>query len=87
MSTDDLGAWLRELPGIGPWSTMFILLRGFGRSDAPLQIGTTATFDRELLTAAQRVYGAPLTAPQLAEIIEQYDGWRGYWGHYLRVAG
>jgi DNA-3-methyladenine glycosylase II len=87
MSTDALGAWLRELPGIGPWSEMFILLRGFGRPDAPLRIGAAATFDRELLTAAQRAYGAHLTEQQLAEIIERYDGYRGLWGHYLRVAG
>jgi DNA-3-methyladenine glycosylase II len=87
MSTDDLGAWLRELPGIGPWSEMFILLRGFGRPDAPLQIGAADTFDRELLTAARRVYGAKLTEQGLGEIIERYDGWHGYWGHYLRVAG
>ena len=87
MSTDDLGAWLRELPGIGPWSSMFVVLRGFGRPDAPLQIGAAATFDRELLTAAQRVYGMHLTEQGLAEIIERYDGYRGTWGHYLRVAG
>ena len=87
MSTDDLGTWLRELPGIGPWSEMFILLRGFAAADAPLQIGAAAAFDRELLTAARRVYGANLTEHRLAEIIERYDGWRGIWGHYLRVAG
>jgi DNA-3-methyladenine glycosylase II len=86
MPTDDLMVWLRALPGIGPWSVVFIVLRGFGRPDAPLQLGAAATFDRELLTAARAVYGRDLTEPGLAQIIERYAGWQGYWGHYLRVA-
>ena len=82
--TEQLAAWLGSLRGIGAWSTTFILLRGFGRADAPLPLGTTETFDRELLQAARSVYGDDLTPTRLAEIAEQYGPWRGYWGHYLR---
>ncbi|MGE3270092.1 MAG: DNA-3-methyladenine glycosylase [Chloroflexota bacterium] len=86
MTTDDLRAWLLALPGIGPWSASFILIRGFGRPDAPLAVGAAQTFDRELLDAARAVYGANLTADGLRSLSERYAGWVGYWGHYLRVA-
>ncbi|MGE3913700.1 MAG: hypothetical protein AB7K36_30405, partial [Chloroflexota bacterium] len=64
----------------------FILIRGFGRPDAPLAVGAAQTFDRELLDAARAVYGANLTADGLQSRSERYAGWVGYWGHYLRVA-
>ncbi|MFN8634104.1 MAG: DNA-3-methyladenine glycosylase 2 family protein [Chloroflexota bacterium] len=86
MPTEKLSAWLRALPGIGPWSATFILLRGFGRVDAPLPLGAADSFDRELLQAGRAVYGPDLSAAQLAEIAERYGPWRGAWGHYLRVA-
>ncbi len=82
--TSELAEWLAALPGIGPWSTVFILLRGFGRADTTLPISTNATFDRELLGAARSVYGETLTIEELAAIAERYGAWRGYWGHYLR---
>ena len=84
-STDTLGAWLAALPGIGPWSTVFVLLRGFGRPDVALPIGSNATFDRELLGAGRAVYGSGLIIEQLATIADHYGAWRGYWGHYLRA--
>jgi DNA-3-methyladenine glycosylase II len=87
MPTEALGHWLEALPGLGPWSVSFVLLRGFGRADAPLPLGTTQTFDRELLKAGRAVYGPDLTASHLAEIAEQYGSQRGTWGHYLRMAG
>ncbi len=87
MPTADLGAWLQALPGIGPWSTTFILLRGFGRADTPLPLGAAEAFDRELLQAGRAVYGPNLTVAHLAEIAERYGSERGGWGHYLRVAG
>jgi DNA-3-methyladenine glycosylase II len=83
--TAELAEWLSTLPGIGPWSTVFILLRGFGRADAALPISSNATFDRELLGAARSVYGASITIEQLGAIAERYGAWRGYWGHYLRT--
>jgi DNA-3-methyladenine glycosylase II len=86
MPTDELGCWLEALPGIGPWSSTFVLLRGFGRADAPLPLGTAQSFDRELLQAGRAVYGADLTVDGLAEIAERYGLHRGSWGHYLRIA-
>jgi 3-methyladenine DNA glycosylase/8-oxoguanine DNA glycosylase len=86
MPTERLGQWLQALPGLGPWSTSFILLRGSGRADAPLPLGTARAFDRELLQAGQGVYGAGLTVEGLAEIAERYGCQRGTWGHYLRIA-
>jgi curli biogenesis system outer membrane secretion channel CsgG len=87
MPTDELGRWLEALPGIGPWSVSFVLLRGFGRADAPLPLGTARSLDRELLQAGRGVYGADLTVEALAQIAERYGIHRGSWGHYLRVAG
>jgi len=87
MPTHALAMWLQQLPGVGPWSGTFITLRGFGRPDAPLRLGAAASFDRELLNAARAVYGPDLTETGMAQIIERYAGWQGYWGHYLRVAG
>jgi DNA-3-methyladenine glycosylase II len=81
---DRLAEWLAALPGIGPWSVSFILLRGFGRPDTPLPISHNAAFDREILGAARTIYGADLTVEQLSAIAERYGTWRGYWGHYLR---
>jgi len=86
MPTEQLGAWLQALPGIGPWSVSFILLRGFGRVDAPLPLGTTQAFDRELLQVGRAVYGADLTVDGLTRIAERYGSQWGSWAHYLRVA-
>jgi DNA-3-methyladenine glycosylase II len=87
MPTEQLGAWLLALPGIGPWSVAFILLRGFGRVDGPLPLGVTPAFDRELLQAGRAVYGPDLTTAGLARIAERYGAQWGAWAHYLRVAG
>jgi DNA-3-methyladenine glycosylase II len=86
MPTVQLGAWLQALPGIGPWSVSFILLRGFGRADGPIPPGAIQAFDRELLQAARAVYGHDLTADGLARIAERYGAQWGAWAHYLRVA-
>ena len=86
MPTAELGAWLQALPGIGPWSAGFILLRGFGRADAPLPLGATETSDRELLQAGRAAHGTGLTPTDLERIAERYGAHRGSWGHYLRVA-
>jgi DNA-3-methyladenine glycosylase II len=86
LPTEALGEWLGGLPGIGTWSTAFILLRGFGRPDAPLPLGGSQAFDRAALGAARAVYGHDLSVEEIQRISEQYGGWRGYWGHYLRAA-
>ncbi|MFC4912158.1 DNA-3-methyladenine glycosylase family protein [Actinomadura gamaensis] len=69
---------LLSLPGIGPWSATFILIRGFGRTDE-------VPSEKQLITAASRVYGRRLTAADVRKLGEPYGRWSGYWAHYLRV--
>ncbi|MDQ3693500.1 MAG: DNA-3-methyladenine glycosylase 2 family protein [Chloroflexota bacterium] len=76
--SDDVETWLRDIPGIGPWSASFVLIRGLGRMEA-------APVETELARAAARWYG-PLSPDELTEIARRYGPWQGYWAHYLRVA-
>ncbi|MEA2137313.1 MAG: DNA-3-methyladenine glycosylase [Solirubrobacteraceae bacterium] len=71
---------LLEIPGVGPWSSTFLMVRGLGRTET---IGP----DREGRLAAGRVYGRTLTDAEIVELAGRYEGWQGYWGHYLRVGG
>jgi DNA-3-methyladenine glycosylase II len=72
-------ARLLEIPGIGPWSAGFLMVRGLGRTEkiAP---------DREARRAAGRVYGGTLTDVEFLKLAARYTGWQGYWSHYARVA-
>lgn len=70
---------LLGLPGIGPWSATFVLIRGFGRTDE-------VPAEKQLVTAASRAYGRPLTAADVQKLGEPYGRWAGYWAHYLRAA-
>jgi DNA-3-methyladenine glycosylase II len=78
---DDVYKWLRGIRGIGDWSASFILLRGLGRMEH-LPRG-----EKRVLDAASRVYKRPVTQATLDHLGERYGPWRGYWAHYLRVAG
>ncbi|RLK58494.1 DNA-3-methyladenine glycosylase family protein [Actinokineospora cianjurensis] len=71
---------LLGLPGVGPWSATFILIRGLGRMErmAP---------DKEGLRAAAKVYGRPVSEAEFTALADRYGAHQGYWGHYLRVAG
>jgi DNA-3-methyladenine glycosylase II len=71
---------LLSLPGIGPWSSTFVLIRGLGRMDQ-------APPDKELLRAAARVYGQSVDEATLARLAGRYGAWQGYWAHYLRAGG
>jgi DNA-3-methyladenine glycosylase II len=71
---------LLAIPGIGPWSATFLMVRALGRTQ---KIGS----DREAKLAAGRVYGRTLTDAEFLELADRYSGWQGYWGHYLRVGG
>jgi DNA-3-methyladenine glycosylase II len=71
---------LLGLPGIGPWSSTFVLIRGLGRMEE-------APPDKELLRAAARVYGIDIDAEGLARLATRYGPWQGYWAHYLRAGG
>lgn len=78
---EQVEAWLRGIKGVGAWSATFVLLRGLGRMER-LPVG-----EARLGQAVARVYGRPLGEAELAALAERYGAWRGYWAHYLRVAG
>ncbi|MFF5211246.1 DNA-3-methyladenine glycosylase family protein [Streptosporangium sp. NPDC000396] len=71
--------FLLRLPGIGPWSASFILIRGLGRVEE-------ASIDKPLLASAGRVYRRALSEPQVRSLAGRYGRWQGYWAHYLRTA-
>ncbi len=71
---------LLAIPGIGPWSATFLMVRGLGRSEE-------ISADRESNLAASGVYGRTLTEVEYLELAARYGRWRGYWAHYLRAAG
>jgi DNA-3-methyladenine glycosylase II len=74
---------LRSVPGVGPWSATFIMIRSLGRMErVPYD-------DRALMSIAGSVYGngRPLTAEEMQRIAGHYGDLQGYWAHYLRVMG
>ncbi|GAA1804521.1 hypothetical protein [Actinomadura chokoriensis] len=75
---DEVKGFLLGLPGVGPWSTNFVLIRGLGRMDE-------APVEKALLRAASRAYGRALTEARVRELAERYGPWQGYWAHYLRA--
>ena len=79
----EVEAWLRAIKGIGAWSATFVLIRGLGRAEI-LPLG-----EERLATIVSRRYlaGAPATDEAVARCAAPYGDWRGYWAHYLRVAG
>ncbi|MBB2924123.1 DNA-3-methyladenine glycosylase [Cellulomonas cellasea] len=75
---DSVRELLLGLPGIGPWSASFVLIRGLGRMEE-------VSPDREMLRAASRAYGVAVGEADLARLAERYGVWAGYWAHYLRA--
>ena len=71
--------FLLSLPGIGPGSATFVLIRGLGRMDR-------LSDDAELLRAATSVYGHEVDADEAAVLASRYAPMPGYWAHYLRAA-
>jgi DNA-3-methyladenine glycosylase II len=71
---------LLTLPGIGPWSAVFVMIRGLGRTEVLPQ-------EPELIRVASKAYGRSLTAADLVPLAEPYAPYQGYWAHYLRAAG
>jgi len=69
---------LLSLPGIGPWSATFVMIRGLGRMEL-------LPTDAEVIKAAEKAYGAGITPERLAELAEPYTPLQGYWAHYLRA--
>lgn len=79
----EVEGWLRGIEGIGAWSASFILIRGLGRAEI-LPPG-----EERLATIVARRYlgGESATDEAIARCAAPYGPWRGYWAHYLRVAG
>lgn len=78
--------WLRQIKGIGEWSSAFVLLRGLGRTERAILEDPKNPYVIRLLEAANRFYG-PLSIGGLREKAAHYGPWQGYWAHYLRAVG
>lgn len=73
--------WLLAIDGIGLWSSTFVLIRGLGRMES------VATPEKELLSAARRVYGPDASPDALSHLARHiYGESAGYWAYYLRNA-
>ena len=77
---DRVEEWLKNVRGIGDFSSRLIMLRGLGRMDK-------IAVEKRLIAAAAKVYGKPLTEQRLHVIAERYERWKGYWAYYLRTVG
>lgn len=79
---DEVAARLRDIRGIGEWSSHFILVRGLGRMER------VSTVDQELLKAASKLYnqGQPLDAAAMSKLLDYYGSSQGYWAYYARIA-
>jgi len=82
----EIRAWLLGLYGIGEWSASFILLRGLGRMDGALNVADDSLFMREIVRAAEQLYG-PLTPDELRGKGKAYGELEGLWAHLLRAHG
>ncbi len=82
-SYGEVSDWLRAIPGIGPWSAAFIMIRSLGRMER-IPFG-----DHILMRIAGAIYGRgqPLPAEEVQRLAEHYGDLQGYWAHYLRVMG
>ena len=76
--TEEVERFLLSLPGIGPWSAIFVLIRGLGRMDR-------LPDDAELLRSATSVYGHEVDSDEAAVLARRYEPVPGYWAHYLRA--
>jgi 3-methyladenine DNA glycosylase/8-oxoguanine DNA glycosylase len=63
---------LRDLPGIGPWTASYVLMRGLGHKDA-FPIG-----DLGVHRALEAACGPGLGRRRVAEIAEAWRPWRAY---------
>jgi DNA-3-methyladenine glycosylase II len=82
MPTAEAQAWLQASPGIGPWSSGFVLIRGAGAPDL-LPVG-----EKRLHAAVGAAYGLgrPATEAELAELGARWAPFRAWAGFLLRVA-
>lgn len=77
----DLLAWLRSLPGLGPWSAEQVLWRGVGR------VERAAWRDTGALSAISQVYAPGLTLGRgtATGLARQYGQLQGVWLAYLKA--
>ena len=81
-SYDEVSRWLRAIPGVGPWSAAFIMIRGLGRMER------IPHDDQALQRIAGAIYGGQqLSTEELRRLADHYGDLQGYWAHYLRVMG
>ncbi|HEY6460748.1 MAG TPA: hypothetical protein VIY73_11380 [Polyangiaceae bacterium] len=74
---DEVRAWLRAIPGVGPFTSGFVLYRGLGRFDG------AALVSPRLLAAAEKLYGKGFDSEALDRRARSYGAWGGYWMLYL----
>jgi len=74
--TDQIGADLVAIPGIGPWSAQYVSLRGFGEPDAfpESDLGIRKALDS---------LGYPRASKRRKTAVERLAPWRGYAALYL----
>jgi DNA-3-methyladenine glycosylase II len=76
MGADDARAWLERSPGIGPWSSAFVLIRGVGYPDL------VPSGERRLEAAVAVHYGP---GASLAEVSRAWAPFRSWVAFLLRV--
>ncbi|MFB6182420.1 MAG: DNA-3-methyladenine glycosylase [Candidatus Magasanikbacteria bacterium] len=73
---------LEDVWGFGEWSSEFIAIRGFGRTnlipskEERLKQAVAELYDLEIDTASKK---------QMEKLSEKYSENQGYWAHYIRV--
>ena len=77
---DELAERLRAVPGVGDWTTQYVLMRAFGEPDA------FPSSDLGLLKAVKRP-GEKLTPAVLEKSAERWRPWRAYAAMYLWKQG
>jgi 3-methyladenine DNA glycosylase/8-oxoguanine DNA glycosylase len=82
MPVDKARSWLELSPGIGPWSSEFVLIRGCGHPDL------VPDGERRLLAAIQRYYALDREPrrDELARMSRKWAGFRSWAVFLLRVA-
>jgi 3-methyladenine DNA glycosylase/8-oxoguanine DNA glycosylase len=70
--TEEAERVLRALPGIGPWTASYVLMRGLGHKDA-FPIG-----DLGVTKALEAACGPGLGRRRVAEMAEGWRPWRAY---------
>lgn len=78
---DDVVAWLKDIRGLGEWSSAFVALRGLGRTEfLPVHLA-------RVLEPAQALYGRVMTMEEAQRIADGYGALKGYWALYIRAGG